>query len=295
MAKIRERRLELDGHRTRALELDGAGPPLVLLHGWSDSADCWRPLLGELAARGQRALALDMPGFGEATRLDREREVLPQLDRFAAAAVRRVADRGEEVLLCGNSLGGCVAMRIAERPELPISGIVPIAPAGLDMAEWFFIVEGAPIVRALLRVPVPLPEAVVREVVGRAYRAFAFTHPRNLDAEAVASFTRHVSTRRDVVRMLATGRRLLPELSDGCFRLGRLACPVLLVWGDCDRMVYASGAERVLREAPDARLEVIPGCAHCPQIEAPRRLAELLERFADEQLAAAGAHEQRAA
>ncbi len=170
-------------------------------------------------------------------------------------------------------------MRAAERAELPIAGIVPVAPAGLDMAQWFTIIETTPIVRALLRAPVPLPETVVRDAVGRAYRSLAFTRPSAVDATAVRSFTRHLAGRRDVIRILATGRRLKPELQDGCFRLGRIACPVLLVWGDADKMVYPSGAARVLREVEDVRFEVIPNCGHCPQVECPAELARLLEGF----------------
>jgi pimeloyl-ACP methyl ester carboxylesterase len=278
---IRERRFEVAGYLTRALELEGAAeaPALILLHGWSDSADCWRPFMQELEGTGRRAVALDMPGFGEASRLDRERAFLPQLDRFGAAAVRMEAERSGEAVLCGNSLGGCVALRAAERPELPIAGIVPVAPAGLDMAQWFGIIETAPIVRALLRAPVPLPEPVVRGAVGRVYRSLAFTRPSAVDPAAVTSFTRHVPTRRDVVRLLETGRRLRGELDEGCFRLERIGCPVLVVWGDSDKMVYSSGAQRLLREVPDARLEVIPACGHCPQVERPAELAELLSGF----------------
>jgi pimeloyl-ACP methyl ester carboxylesterase len=278
---IRERRFELAGYLTRALELEGSSsePALILMHGWSDSADCWRPLLRELERSGRRAVALDMPGFGEASRLDRERAVLPQLDRFVAAAVRTETEPGGEAVLCGNSLGGCVALRAAERPELAIAGIVPVAPAGLDMAQWFNIIETTPIVRALLRAPVPLPDPVVRGAVGRVYRSVAFARPSAVDPAAVASFTRHVPGRRDVVRLLATGRRLRAELEEGCFRLGRIGCPVLVVWGDSDRMVYSSGAERILREVPDARLEVIPASGHCPQVECPAELAALLDGF----------------
>ena len=252
----------------------------MLLHGWGDSADCWRPLLAELERRGRSATAYDMPGFGEAARLDRERDVLPQLDRFAAAAIRAEAERHDNVVIAGNSLGGCAAIRAAERAELPISGIVPIAPAGFDMAQWFNIIETAPIVRTLLRTPVPLPETVVRDAVGRAYRSLAFTRPSAVDPTAVTSFTRHVASRRDVIRVLATGRRLKPELTDAaCFRLERIACPVLVVWGDADKMVYSSGAERILRDVADARLEVMPNCGHCPQVERPAELAGLLDGF----------------
>ena len=54
---------------------------------------------------------------------------------------------------------------------------------------------------------------------------------------------------------------------------------MLVVWGDQDRMVFASGAERILREVDGAKLEVIEHCGHCPQIEAPDRLTELIDEF----------------
>ena len=81
---------------------------------------------------GLASTALDLPGFGRADRLDRVEPILPQLDRFLAAAVRDAHERsgGRDVIICGNSLGGCAAMRAAQDPELPIAGIVPVAPAG---------------------------------------------------------------------------------------------------------------------------------------------------------------------
>jgi pimeloyl-ACP methyl ester carboxylesterase len=284
MSTIREQTLELGGFGTRALVLSPdhqtRGDPLLLLHGWSDSADTWRPLLRRLERLRRSATALDMPGFGRADRLDREAEILPQLDRFVNAAIELEAERagGRRVVVVGNSLGGCAAIRAAERPDLPIAGIVPIAPAGLDMAGWFGIVEGAPLVRLILRAPLPMPEVVVREAVGRAYAGLAYARPREVDPSVVRGFTRHVRTRRDVIRVLATGRRLLPEIRDP-FRLERVRCPVLMVWGERDRMVYASGAERVLRAVAGSRLEVIEHCGHCPQVEAPERVVELLDEF----------------
>jgi pimeloyl-ACP methyl ester carboxylesterase len=284
MSTIREQRVELAGFRTRALELEptgsGDGPTFVLLHGFSDSADCWRPTLAALASRGRRAIALDMPGFGQAARLDREELILPQLDAFAAAAVEQEAERSPsgEVVVAGNSLGGAVALRAAERPDLPLAGIVPVAPAGLEMARWISIIEGEAPLRWLMRSPLPVPELVVREVVGRMYRTMAFARPGEVDPSTVASFTRHVRSKRDVVRILGTGHRVVAELRDP-FRLERISCPVLLVWGEQDRMVFSTGADRVLREVPDSAMEVIEHCGHCPQVECPERLAELLAEF----------------
>ena len=78
--------------------------------------------------------------------------------------------------------------------------------------------------------------------------------------------------------VLDTGRRLMPELLDP-FELRRIDCPLLLIWGDRDRMVFTTGAERVLRTVDYSDIEVIPSCGHCPQLEVPSVLAELLLGF----------------
>jgi pimeloyl-ACP methyl ester carboxylesterase len=116
-------------------------------------------------------------------------------------------------------------------------------------------------------------------VIGEAYRRLAFARPGAIDGAVVSAFAGHFADRAAAARALATGRRLLPELRDP-FDLERISCPVLLVWGEKDLLVFPSGAERVLEAAPEGRLEVIPDCGHCPQIEAPERFAELLLDFA---------------
>jgi len=279
MQPLFEHRLELAGYETRALELEGAGPPVVLFHGFADSADTWRVVLDRLGRSERAALALDLPGFGHASRLDTREPILPQLDRFAAAAVEHVSAASGGAIVSGNSLGGCVAMRAAQREDLDVAGIVPVAPAGLDMPRWFFIVERDPVVRTLLASPVPLPGPVVRAAVAEAYRRLAFAHPREADGDIVRSFTSHFRDRATVRRIVETARRVLTELRDP-FELERIRCPVLLVWGQKDLLVYPSGAERVLAETGGpARLELIEDCGHCPQVEEPDLFSSLLLDF----------------
>lgn len=283
MAGLGEARLELGGFGTRALELRPGGSndhALVLLHGYSDTADTWRPLLKLYEAEGRGAIALDMPGFGQADRLAREVPILPQLDRFARAAIEQaaVASPTGRVVVAGNSLGGCVALRAAQRRGLPLAGVVPIAPAGLDLARWISVIESAWAVQAILRSPLPVPGAVIRELVGRTYRQLASAHPGSLDAEVVASFTASFASKRDVVRLLATGRRLRSEIQSP-FELGWIECPVLVIWGARDRMVSPKGAERIVAEVERARAEIIPDCGHCPQVELPEVVASLISSF----------------
>jgi pimeloyl-ACP methyl ester carboxylesterase len=277
MQPLFEHRLTLAGYETRALELEGDGPPLVLLHGYSDSADTWRLVLHHLGRLGRSALAVDLPGFGTADPLRPGEPVLAQLDAFARAAVEEAAPGGGAVVV-GNSLGGCTALRLAEQEDLGLAGVVPVAPAGLDMARWFVLLERDPIVRWLLAAPVPLPGGVVKRAVSEIYRRVAFHKPGGVDPKVFATFASHVATRELAARALDTGHRLLPELREP-FDLDRISCPVLLVWGRHDAMVFQTGAERVLETLPDSALEVVEDCGHCPQIEAPERLVDLLVDF----------------
>lgn len=279
MQPLFEHRAHFGGFSTRVLELEGDDPPVVLLHGYADSADTWRHVLDRLGRSDRRALAVDMPGFATADLL-RDGTILPQLDRFAAGVVEYAAADGTEVVLAGNSLGGCVSLRLAQQADLPLAGVIPIAPAGLDMARWIAIVERDPILRTLLALPAPLPEPLVREAVGRAYRTLAFARARDVDSKVVRLFTSHHRDRPTVARYLQTARRLLPELEDP-FDLKSIECPVLVVWGDRDRMVAPSGAQRVLEALPETLVELIEGCGHCPQIEAVDRVVELLLEFPD--------------
>ena len=278
MQPLIEHRLELAGFSTRALELEGDGPPVLLLHGYADSADTWRLVLDRLARADRAALAIDLPGFAAADPLRRDGSMLDQLDAFARAAVDHLAAEAGAVVVAGNSLGGTLALRAAQDDAAPIRGVMPIAPAGLDMPRWFSIIERDPFVRLILSTPLPLPEPLLRAAVGEAYRQLAFARPREAAREIIRAFTDHHSSKERIVRMLDNGRRLLPELQ-APFELERIACPVLLVWGDRDRMVTHRGARLVTAALPDTEVELLEGIGHCPQLEAPERVSSLLTAF----------------
>jgi pimeloyl-ACP methyl ester carboxylesterase len=280
-----EHRPTVGGYRTRALELEGDGPSIVLLHGYADSADTWRQTLAVLARHGRRAIAVDLPGFGTADRLA-PTPILPQLDRFTSALVRYAAGpENRPVLAVGNSLGGCVALRLAEHHGDELSGVVGVAPAGLEMSRLLNLVQRDPFIRSLVALPTPVPAFFLRPAVARLYRRLAFAAPGSIDPGVISAFTHHHRSRARVAQYLDTAHRLLPELRDP-FRLQNIHVPVLLVWGDRDRLVFARGASRVLDAVPDARLELLEGVGHCPQVEAVERFTELLLAF-DDHLAAA--------
>jgi pimeloyl-ACP methyl ester carboxylesterase len=284
MQPLVEHRDTFAGYGTRVLELEGDGPPLVFLHGFADSADTWRLTLDRLGKLGRRAVAVDLPGFAHADRL-LPTPVLPQLERFAAAVVE-AHGQDEPAVLVGNSLGGCTAIRVAQDRDVPLAGIVPVGPAGLGLAPWLGLIEGNALVRFVLAAGAPLPRPLVQTVVGQAYRMLAFAPRAAVDPLVVTTFASHFRDARTVRRYLYTARRVLDELHDP-FELERVEAPVLLVWGRRDAMVPYRGAERLLTAVSGSRLELLPACGHCPQVEEPDRFVELVLEFASSPRAAA--------
>ncbi len=279
-----EYRREFAGFETRVLELEGSGTPIVLFHGYADSADTWRQVLAQLARQGRRAIAVDLPGFGAADRL-RSEPILPQLDEFGAGVLRYAAGRPRQpVLVVGNSLGGCLSMRLAQRNGSHMAGIMPVAPAGLEMSRLLVLVQRDPVIHSLLALPTPVPSLVLRAAVARLYVRLAFASPRGIDPAVIRSFTYHHRSREAVANYVDIAHRLVGELKDP-FELEKIRVPVLLVWGDRDRLVFHRGAERVLAAVPSARLELLRGVGHCPQVEASERLTELIVEFDPQALA----------
>ena len=274
-----ERRASLAGVDTRQVEIDGEGPPLLLIHGYADSADTWRPLLERLARADRAAAAFDLSGFGTAEALDPAELLLPQWDAMVEAAVRELSERhgGSEVIIVGNSLGGASRCARPSATDLPIAGIVPIAPAGLHMARWFSVIESERLVRLLRISPVPVPERIVKPIVGRVYRSLVFRDPRAADPG---------TSRRSLATSGASPRAW------GCSTSAAGCCPSCETRSSCgDRLPAAAGLGRARPDGVHDRgragartvdysdIEMIPSCGHCPQLEVPDVLAELLLGF----------------
>ena len=285
-ARLRSREIEVGTIPTRAVSSDGEGVPVVLLHGWLDNADTWLAVLDRLSVAGRAGVAYDLPGFGTAPALG-PRPVLDQLVDFAAAAVERAAKQsGTEVVVAGNSLGGWVALRLAERDDLPLAGVVPIGPAGVRMAPLFFTLERLPAVSRIIAMPAPVPPALVRSVAGRLYRTLAFADPNAVDRAVVDRFTRFHVERSVIRERIDYAKRLRPEL-DEPFSADRIRLPLCVIWGDRDRLCDPAGARELAEALPHARVRVLEGVGHTPQIEAPDAVVAEIGRLVGESRARA--------
>ncbi|MDQ3571257.1 MAG: alpha/beta hydrolase [Actinomycetota bacterium] len=277
--RLDRKRVTVGDIPTRALTARGSGPPVVLLHGWLDNAETWLPVLERLAARGRAAVAYDQPGFGVAPPMEME-DALGQLTDFAEVAVRTAATKsGRKVVVAGNSLGGWVCLRLAERSDLPLAGIVPIAPAGIRMAQLFFTADRIPIVHRVITMPAPLPPAAVRGIVGRFYRNLAFGDPGAVEQAVIDRFTKFNGDRDVLARRIEYVKRVRGEL-DRAFDAERIEVPVTVIWGDRDRLCLPAGAGDLAAAIPHARIQLLEGVGHTPQVEAPDVVVDAIAELA---------------
>src|SRR5271166_1940684 len=252
---IRESRQPLAGVRTRVLEVDGDGPPLVLLHGFGAAEDA-------------------QPGM-----------ILPQFEAvaIAAAALARTGS-ADPVVLVGNSMGGLVSLSVANRRATELAGTVAVCSAGLHHPAWIPLIAARGM-RVVLPALTTWPlRSVTREAVPRLLTSVRTDHV----AAHVPRYIGHLRPAR-LAHQLSIVRRLLDE-QDYPLQMGAIECPVLFVWGDRDRAaVWRLNGPRLLglaARSPNSRSEVIPGCGHTPQLEAPDALLALIDGF----LPATGRH-----
>lgn len=275
MTAITERSASIGGVRTRTLHVEGAGPPVLLVHGYTDSADTWRPMLAELRRAGRAAVAVDLPGYGAASAPPRSADVLGALEAFVGAAALELGD-GRAVTLVGNSLGGLLTLRAACRAEAPVDRVVALAPAGYAHHPAFAVLEHAGHVLA--------PAVRAPGVRGLATRATTVVMARvaPLDADARARYAAHLSDGA-LAGMVAAGRPALRALRGAAPLDPRdVPVPVTFVWGGRDIVCPPAGIRRLARDRDDVDLLVLPYARHCPQGDHAGVIARVV-------LAAAGA------
>jgi pimeloyl-ACP methyl ester carboxylesterase len=267
-----EGELNVAGVRTRTLSVAGDGPPVLLLHGYTDSADTWRYVLKELADSGRAGIAVDLPGHGRATAQTRG-PMLPQLKAFASA----LAEQHPDSVMAGNSLGGLSALLAAEDPDVPLAGVVAISPAGLGYQRWFLAMKS--LIAPAMFASRALPPAAARPFVAGFYARVAVSEPPPV--EALDRYASHFYSTKRIRGLLSMVDRLKSEALDGCIDLGAVHPPFQLVWGTKDWLVPVPSIEQLESHRPGTELVVWPGYGHCPQLEAPYKVAQQLIDFAD--------------
>ncbi|MGV0813767.1 alpha/beta hydrolase [Mycolicibacterium boenickei] len=257
---------------TRVLSVPGNGTPVVLLHGYADSADTWRAVLTRLEAVGRRAFAVDLPGFGRADRRH-SGPLLPQFDAFADAIL---ADRGPAILV-GNSLGAATAVRTATRNPDLVTGLIAMDDP-LNARHWIARMARKRPVPArfwsgVARVPVPA--RTLRWLTVNAVPRALYGPGATADPEVVAYWSGLVSGASDVAALGRDAFRYAHEAL-GTHRDVRLGCPTVVVHGARDRIIPVYSSQILHQQIPGSELVVLSRSGHCPQLDDPEAVVRLI-------------------
>jgi pimeloyl-ACP methyl ester carboxylesterase len=256
--------MDLDHHR------GGSGEPLVLIHGIGHTWRGWKPMLPHLE-RSFDVLAVDLPGFGHSPRLPAGTESTPEA--LADAVEAAMDDAGfERAIVCGNSLGGWIALELARRGRA--TSVVAISPAGLQHKRekgW-----GRDMLRAMRWAAerAPKPDVLLRTRLGRIlFAGPVVARPWRLDPEDFS----------EVLHLFANApgfHATLPHTFEGQPKgLDAIDVPVLVLWGTLDFLLLPRQARRFERLIPNCELRYLSGLGHTPMSDDPELLAGEIRRW----------------
>ncbi|MDF3340866.1 alpha/beta hydrolase [Mycolicibacterium septicum] len=269
---IAESRATIGGVGTRVLSVPGDGTPVVLLHGYGDSADTWRGVLSRLEALGRQAFAVDLPGFGRADRR-RPGPLLPQFDAFADALL---ADHGPAILV-GNSLGAATAVRAATRNHEAVRGLVALDDP-LNARHWIAKLARKRTVPARFWSGVgriPVPARTLRWLTVKAVPRALYGPGATPDPEVVTYWSGLVSGASDVAALGRDAFRYAYEAL-GTHRDIHVSCPTVVVHGARDRIIPVNASRILHQQIPGSELVVLSRSGHCPQLDDPEAVVRLI-------------------
>ena len=231
----------VNGYKMHYL-VGGSGRPLVLVHGLGSRGLDWANLIPSLIQGGHRVYAMDLLGYG--------RSAQPEGARYSisdeALMVEGFLDSQhlQQVDMAGWSMGGWIAMKVALQHPERIRRLVLLDSAGLRFKLGFD--------PALFQPESPSDLAALEELL--------VPHPRPLPGFLAMAMLRRGDDIGWVVRRSVSSMMTGEDLVDG--KLGALTMPVLIGWGEEDRLIPLSVGYRLHAEILQSELDVYANCGH---------------------------------
>ncbi|HQQ15381.1 MAG TPA: alpha/beta hydrolase [Deltaproteobacteria bacterium] len=266
LSKLQPKTLQAGGLTFSYLERTGTGETIVLLHGFGADKDNWVRFVRRLPGE-YRVIAIDLPGHGSSTRDAQTTYTIEFIVQgFAAAAEELGLERFH---LAGNSMGGYVGVLYSAHNPGKVLTLCLIDPAG-----------------AASPVPSDLQLAVERgenPLVPKSRDDFDILlsygfHNRPFIPWPIADVLadRYVERSAFNEKMWTDIHRHWEDISR---YLGALDMPVLLVWGDRDRILHVSSVSVYRRHIPHLETVILEECGHLPMLELPKVTARRYVSF----------------
>lgn len=250
----------------------GAGPPVVLVHGFGGAAANWR-LIAPALALEHRVLVPELPGHGGSSALP----AAPTLDPYAEAVLAVLeAEDALPAAWVGHSLGGLIGLRAAIRRPEAVTGIVLAAAAGISSA----LPTGRAVVGVIEAIQpgrrvAPYRRRLSRSRLGRTltFGGWGVADPARFDPETAEAFLAGPGEHTDTV---SAGKAMLD--GDPRRELELVRAPCLCLWGANDNWVpLRDGMEYARRlRAP---LRSIADCGHLLIGERPDAVLHAVREF----------------
>ncbi len=256
----------------------GEGTPVVFVHGSGPGASGWsnfHDAMDAFAARGYRAIAPDSLGYGYSTKPEDANYDLA----FYVDGLKRFLDALgiERCALVGNSMGGAMCVRFAlDHPER-VEKLILMAPGGMEEREVYMGMRG---IRRMLKAifgggELDLP-SMKKVFELQVYR------PDDVDDSVIEE--RLKMAKLQPRRVFETSN--VPNLEH---EISKLACPILVMWGQNDQFCPVSGAVKFAERCQQTRVLTITECGHWVMVEHPELFSRTSCDFLDETFPTRGA------
>lgn len=257
--------------RTRlACEEQGAGTPVLLVHGFPFHRAQWNSIVPTLA-RHARVIVPDLRGFGGSAFGPGSDELVQSMDAHAdeLAELLDSLQVREPITLVGFSMGGYVSFSFLRRYRARVAALALCNTRAVPDTSEAAAGRATLASRALAEGPTPVIDGML---------------PRLLAAETLASRPDVVRSVRELMEVaqpagIAASLRGMAARSDSTPLLPHIDVPTLVVVGQHDAISPPAEMRGIAAAIPRARLVELPNCGHMSTHEAPRELANALESF----------------
>jgi pimeloyl-ACP methyl ester carboxylesterase len=249
---------------------------LLLIHGFSASLHTWEPWVERLGDR-YRILSLDLPGHG-LTRAPAGYQASMEAFRDIVAEFAR-AQELTRFAIAGSSMGGNVAWEYALAHPGQVEALILVDASGWEDTREETREE--PTIFKLLRNPTlgPILRDLDNTRLIRQGLETSFADPAFVDETMVARYSElaRAPGHRDILLQLTLGFRARNYATTE--RLAPLSMPVLILWGDQDRLVPPEHAQLFREAIPQAQLIMFENVGHIPQEEVADTSATAVDEF----------------